>query len=100
MRPWRTPYRNRDGLKAVDLTSPSSASRVTHQTHQALQALQRQLSSAMITDSELYRLAIVLGSAAMVLIILYHFFEVNANENEREAVNEKAQAKPAMTKTR
>lgn len=38
----------------------------------------------MITDSELYRLAIFLGSAAMVLIIVYHFFEVNADEKERE----------------
>ncbi|KXX77587.1 Dolichyl-diphosphooligosaccharide--protein glycosyltransferase subunit 4 [Madurella mycetomatis] len=60
----------------------------------------------MITDSELYRLAIFLGSAAMVLIILYHFFEVNADENEREALKEKAPAKtgaqsaPATTKTR
>ncbi|GAB1313244.1 hypothetical protein MFIFM68171_03454 [Madurella fahalii] len=60
----------------------------------------------MITDSELYRLAIFLGSAAMVLIILYHFFEVNADENEREAMKEKAPAKagtqstPVSTKTK
>jgi hypothetical protein len=60
----------------------------------------------MITDSELYRLAIFLGSAAMVLIILYHFFEVNADEDEREVVKEKATAKAgpqsttASTKTR
>ncbi|KAK4241053.1 Dolichyl-diphosphooligosaccharide--protein glycosyltransferase subunit 4 [Achaetomium macrosporum] len=60
----------------------------------------------MITDSELYRLAIFLGSAAMVLIILYHFFEVNADEDEREAVKEKAPLKAgppsttASTKTR
>jgi len=32
----------------------------------------------MISDDELYRLAIFLGSAAMLLIILYHFLEVNA----------------------
>ncbi|KAK4180338.1 Oligosaccaryltransferase-domain-containing protein, partial [Triangularia setosa] len=37
-------------------------------------------AAIMITDSELYSLAIFLGSAAMVLIILYHFFEVNAND--------------------
>ncbi|KAK4154265.1 Dolichyl-diphosphooligosaccharide--protein glycosyltransferase subunit 4 [Chaetomidium leptoderma] len=60
----------------------------------------------MITDSELYRLAIFLGSAAMVLIILYHFFEVNSVEDEREAVKEKApvkagaQSTPVPTKTR
>jgi oligosaccharyl transferase complex subunit OST4 len=34
----------------------------------------------MITDDGLYRLAIFLGSAAMLLIILYHFLEVNAVE--------------------
>ncbi|KAI2632074.1 Oligosaccaryltransferase-domain-containing protein [Hypoxylon sp. NC1633] len=34
----------------------------------------------MISDDDLYRLAIFLGSAAMVLIVLYHFFEVNSRE--------------------
>jgi oligosaccharyl transferase complex subunit OST4 len=34
----------------------------------------------MISDDELYRLAIFLGSAAMLLIILYHFLEINAVE--------------------
>ncbi|KAF9877706.1 oligosaccaryltransferase [Colletotrichum karsti] len=43
----------------------------------------------MISDNDLYRLAIFLGSAAMVLIILYHFVEVNTKENE------KVQEKPA-----
>jgi oligosaccharyl transferase complex subunit OST4 len=32
----------------------------------------------MITDDGLYRLAIFLGSAAMLMIILYHFLEVNS----------------------
>jgi oligosaccharyl transferase complex subunit OST4 len=32
----------------------------------------------MISDDDLYRLAIFLGSASMVLIVLYHFFEVNS----------------------
>jgi oligosaccharyl transferase complex subunit OST4 len=32
----------------------------------------------MISDDELYRLAIALGSIAMILIILYHFLEINA----------------------
>jgi hypothetical protein len=53
----------------------------------------RQPSSIMISDAELYRLAIFLGSAAMVLIILYSFFEVNSKENERATVNEKAPVK-------
>lgn len=49
----------------------------------------------MISDDELYRLAIVLGSAAMVLIVLYHFFEVNSREPS--ALAEKAaRAQPAQ----
>ena len=38
----------------------------------------------MISDDELYRLAIFLGSAAMLLIILYHFLEINAVEAPAE----------------
>jgi len=34
----------------------------------------------MISDDELYRLAIFLGSAAMLMIILYHFLEVNSKD--------------------
>ncbi|KAK7413214.1 hypothetical protein QQX98_007938 [Neonectria punicea] len=33
----------------------------------------------MISDGDLYRLAIFLGSASMILIVLYHFLEVNAS---------------------
>lgn len=51
----------------------------------------------MISDDELYRLAIFLGSAAMVLIVIYHFFEVNAQESEHDAVKEKASKKGAQT---
>ncbi|KAK1594980.1 oligosaccaryltransferase, partial [Colletotrichum navitas] len=36
----------------------------------------------MISDNDLYRLAIFLGSAAMVLIILYHYVEVNREEEQ------------------
>ncbi|KAK5632529.1 hypothetical protein RRF57_008243 [Xylaria bambusicola] len=35
----------------------------------------------MISDDDLYRLAIFLGSVAMLLIVLYHFFEVNSQED-------------------
>ena len=35
----------------------------------------------MITDNELYTLAIFLGAVAMLLIVLYHFLEVNAIED-------------------
>ncbi len=47
----------------------------------------------MISDDDLYRLAIFLGSAAMVLIVLYHFFEVNAADAESETVKEKQGSK-------
>ncbi|RYN28511.1 hypothetical protein AA0112_g7536 [Alternaria arborescens] len=38
----------------------------------------------MITDSQLYSLAIFLGSAAMLLIVLYHFLEVNSDDHKVE----------------
>lgn len=39
----------------------------------------------MISDGDLYRLAIFLGSCAMMLIVLYHFLDVNAVDDEKEA---------------
>lgn len=36
----------------------------------------------MISDNDLFRLALFLGSCAMLLIILYHVLEVNAKDNE------------------
>lgn len=42
----------------------------------------------MITDDQLYSLAIFLGSAAMLLIVLYHFLEVNAVD-DADLKNEK-----------
>jgi oligosaccharyl transferase complex subunit OST4 len=47
----------------------------------------------MISDDELYRLAIFLGSAAMLLIILYHFLEINAVEEPAEDIKTKASSK-------
>jgi len=44
----------------------------------------------MISDDELYRLAIFLGSAAMLLIILYHFLEINAVEEPETDIKGKA----------
>jgi len=40
----------------------------------------------MISDNDLYRLAIFLGSAAMLMIVLYHFLEVNASDDTEEDV--------------
>lgn len=34
----------------------------------------------MISDEQLYTLAIFLGSVAMLLIVAYHFLEVNARD--------------------
>ncbi|KAG8160271.1 hypothetical protein KVR01_009807 [Diaporthe batatas] len=37
----------------------------------------------MISDDDLYRLALFLGSAAMVLIVGYHYIEVNAKDDNK-----------------
>ncbi|OAF59277.1 hypothetical protein VC83_04499 [Pseudogymnoascus destructans] len=39
------------------------------------------LVAKMISDDELYSLAIFLGSAAMLMIVLYHFLEANSVED-------------------
>jgi len=35
-----------------------------------------------ISDNALYSLAVFLGSAAMLLIVLYHFLEINAKDSK------------------
>ncbi len=45
----------------------------------------------MISDDDLYRLAVFLGTAAMMLIVFYHFVEVNSDE--KVAAAEKAALK-------
>ncbi|KAI0875157.1 hypothetical protein GGS24DRAFT_456679 [Hypoxylon argillaceum] len=56
----------------------------------------------MISDDDLYRLAIFLGSVAMILIVLYHFFEVNSQEDatlaQKAPRNTPAQPTPATVK--
>jgi oligosaccharyl transferase complex subunit OST4 len=49
----------------------------------------------MIADDDLYRLAVFLGSAAMLLIVLYHFLEINAFAEPAEA--EKDGASSSLT---
>jgi oligosaccharyl transferase complex subunit OST4 len=51
----------------------------------------------MISDDDLYRLAIFLGSAAMLMIILYHFLEVNSVEEP--ALDSKAAVAQPGSKT-
>jgi oligosaccharyl transferase complex subunit OST4 len=52
----------------------------------------------MISDDDLYRLAVLLGSSAIVLIVIYHFFEVNAT-SQPEKKTEKAGKNAAQTTT-
>ncbi|KAI0479200.1 Oligosaccaryltransferase-domain-containing protein [Xylariaceae sp. FL0804] len=49
----------------------------------------------MISDDDLYKLAIFLGSVSMVLIVIYHFFEVNSQEDS-VPVQKAAKATPAQ----
>jgi len=42
----------------------------------------------MITDAQLYSLALFLGATSMILIVLYHFLQVNSDE-EQKTVPEK-----------
>jgi len=42
----------------------------------------------MISDDDLYRIAIFLGCTSMILIVLYHFLDVNAKTDEKSAVEE------------
>ena len=46
----------------------------------------------MISDNDLYSLAIFLGSLAMLLIVFYHFLEVNSVEEDTSAESEKLPA--------
>ncbi|GAM88563.1 hypothetical protein ANO11243_065970 [Dothideomycetidae sp. 11243] len=60
----------------------------------------------MISDGNLYNLAVFLGSTAVLLIVLYHFLEVNAldtptsnildNHGPPSAANQKAAAAPVV----
>ena len=51
----------------------------------------------MISDNDLYSLANFLGSLSMLLIVCYHFLEVNAKEDDVAALQpgEKGTTKPA-----
>ncbi|OQE02993.1 hypothetical protein PENVUL_c036G05318 [Penicillium vulpinum] len=51
----------------------------------------------MISDNDLYRLAIFLGSCAMMMIVLYHFLDVNSSEEEPESAETANQIKAEGT---
>ena len=55
----------------------------------------------MISDGALYSLAVFLGSAAMLLIVLYHFLEINAKDGQDAtplSAERKADAVPAKAR--
>jgi oligosaccharyl transferase complex subunit OST4 len=56
----------------------------------------------MISDASLYSLAISLGSAAMLMIVLYHFLEINAKDTKDVSApvsgDRKADALPAKAR--
>ncbi|KAL8705207.1 MAG: hypothetical protein Q9201_001663 [Fulgogasparrea decipioides] len=49
------------------------------------------LPAAMISDNDLYSLAVFLGSLSVLLIVLYHFLEVNAKEDDTATRTTKAE---------
>ncbi|CAD6576539.1 MAG: hypothetical protein ASARMPRED_007767 [Alectoria sarmentosa] len=55
----------------------------------------------MISDDDLYTLAIFLGSLAMLLIVLYHFLEVNAvDDGPMQSENEASSKSPPQAQSR
>ena len=51
----------------------------------------------MISDADLYSIAIFLGCASVIFIVLYHFIEVNASKvlnSEKETAAQAQSAKP------
>jgi len=44
----------------------------------------------MISDNGLYSLALFLGALSMLLIILYHFLEINSKDSEPPSKQKKA----------
>jgi oligosaccharyl transferase complex subunit OST4 len=51
----------------------------------------------MISDDDLYRLAIVLGSIAMLLIVVYHWLEVNSIEDAADIKARSSQVEAGST---
>ncbi|KAK6008296.1 hypothetical protein QM012_000199 [Aureobasidium pullulans] len=57
-----------------------------------LSTFQPSTSLTMITDDQLYQLAIFLGSVSMLLIVLYHFLEVNAENDDKTPLSAERKA--------
>ena len=80
-------------LRPPKTTSPTTCSS-PRQSLQPSQAPQTSIAFVkMITDNELYSLAIFLGVVAMFMIVIYHYLEVNAIEDTPST------SKPEIQKT-
>lgn len=53
----------------------------------------------MISDASLYSLALLLGSAAMLMIVLYHFLEINSDEHDHQTSTSTSNNKKTTTTT-
>jgi hypothetical protein len=42
----------------------------------------------MISDSQLYSLALFLGAVSMLLIVAYHFLEINSTPDEDDKISQ------------
>ncbi len=51
----------------------------------------------MISDDDLYRISLFLGCSAMILIVLYHYIDINVRDGDAvdQKVVEEAVAPPA-----
>lgn len=73
-------------LSFSQLTTPNSDNSYSYGSH-SQPSLTEPLNHncipfTMISDNDLYRLAIFLGSCAMMMIVLYHFLEINAQDDD------------------
>lgn len=59
----------------------------------------RPFEATMISDASLYSLAVFLGSAAVLMIVLYHFLEVNAKDTG-DVLSKQRKADAIPTKVR
>ncbi|KAL8936467.1 MAG: hypothetical protein Q9211_004177 [Gyalolechia sp. 1 TL-2023] len=63
------------------MTSPTHPQRPRDLTRTLTERIPQPQTADMISDDDLYSLAVFLGCLSMLLIILYHFLEVNAIED-------------------
>ncbi|KAJ4296590.1 hypothetical protein N0V90_006637 [Kalmusia sp. IMI 367209] len=70
-----------DQLYYLNITPPALSQFFTNKPNYLVHI---ERAATMISDSQLYTLAIFLGSASMLLIVLYHFLEVNSEDHVPE----------------